>query len=248
VALKIATAAGVDTLRELPEEYSWTGQDRSYVVCAFYTPNYLPQATSLITSLEAQGLSYFIKRVEHQGTWEATTRLKPTILVRCLELFPDKDALYLDADAVVRQPLTFLDTLREDVGILFHPTDKPGKWYLRLSAGTIFVRNTAGGRKFARLWADAGALAKPHTTDEDMIYMALRHCDGLSLRMLPQGCYKVFDKDNGVEPVIEHFQASRSQNNVKWVKQNQRNMRILQIGGGLVALAGLAWLLTRLLG
>ena len=109
-------------LVDLPEEYAWLDGGQSYIVCAFYTPNYLEQITSLKRSLEAQGISHFLKRYERAATWEATTRLKPVFVDHCLEKFPDKDVLYLDADAVVRKPLQFFDGQQADISLLFHPT------------------------------------------------------------------------------------------------------------------------------
>ena len=37
-------------LPELPDEYIWNAGGQPYIVCAFYTPNYLPQISSLKAS------------------------------------------------------------------------------------------------------------------------------------------------------------------------------------------------------
>jgi len=225
---------------ELPEEYARLDGKQSYIVCAFYTPNYLPQITQLKLSLEEQGLSHFLKRYERAQTWEATTRIKPVFVDHCLAKFPDKDILYLDADAVVRKPLTFLDGITTDIGMLLHPHQRKGRWHLRLSAGTLFLRNTEGGRRFARLWKEAEAKAGPLTVDEDMIYMALRGFEGITLTLLPYSYYKIFDA-RGPDPVIEHFQASRTQ--FKW----SRSLKVLRrwaIGAGIAAAAAALALLV----
>ena len=61
---------------ELPEDYAWLEGGQRYVVCAFYTPNYLDQIQTLKASLEALGLNHYFKRYEPRGGWEANTRIK----------------------------------------------------------------------------------------------------------------------------------------------------------------------------
>lgn len=234
--------ASSDALATLPEEYSWLGGGQSYVACAFYTPNYLPQITSLKRSLEAHSISHFLKRYERLATWEQTTRLKPVFVDYCLKKFPDKDILYLDADAVVRKPLVFFDGVTADISMLFHAHKQGNMHYLRISGGTVFVRNTPGGRRFAELWKDAEKECSWLTLDEDMIYMAFRDMAGISIAVLPPNYYKIFDKP-GMEPVIEHFQASREQ--FKWRRLIRKGKRI---GKVLLAAAGVAalWYVVRL--
>jgi hypothetical protein len=111
--------------------------------------------------------------------------------------------------------------------------------YLRISGGTVFIRNTPGGRRFAELWKSAEKNCSTLTLDEDMIYMAFHDMAGVSIAVLPPSYYKIFDKP-GVEPVIEHFQASRGQ--FKWRRVIRKAKRI---GKALLVAAGLvvAWFL-----
>jgi len=224
-------------LSELPEEYVWLEGGQAFIACAFYTANYLPQILSLKCSLEALGINHYFKRYERAATWEATTRLKPVFVAHCLERFPNKDVLYLDADAVVRKPLDFFGSLQTDICILFDPTKLGGKSCLRIAAGTLFIRNTEGGRRFSRLWKDAERFCKPLTLDEDMIYMAFEDMSGITMTVLPPAYSKIFDKP-GVEPIIEHFQASRGQ--FKWRRLIRRARRAGMMVGGAAA-ATLAW-------
>ncbi len=235
------TDGGISHPARLPEEYAWLQGDQSFVACAFYTPNYLEQVLSLKASLERLGINHYFRRYERGATWEATTRLKPVFVHHALERFPDKDVLYLDADAVVRRPLDFFDTVATDVSILFHHVRAGGTNYLRISAGTVFVRNTDGGRRFATLWKEAEQHCGPLTLDEDMIYMAFTDMAGISITVLPPSYVKIFDKP-GEMPVIEHFQASRSQ--FKWRRLIRKARRAGLIVAG-AAVAGLAWWLSQ---
>lgn len=229
-------------LPDLPEEYTWNEGGQPYIVCAFYTPNYLPQISSLKASLEAHGINHFLKRYEPRGGWEANTRLKPVFVDYCLHKFAGTDIVYLDADAVVRKPLAAFANMTSDVTMLFHPTKANGKWYLRISAGTVAIRNTPGGRKFASLWKAGEAKATVTTVDEDLVYMAFADMAGVSITVLPPDYYKIFDAP-GSDPTIEHFQASRGQFKIR--KTMRRTLQLAGWTAGALALAYLAWRVAR---
>ena len=226
---------------ELPEEACWLGGGQSYVACAFYTPNYLPQILSLKASLEEFGINYFLKRYERARTWEATTRLKPVFVNHCMAAFPDKSIFYLDADAVVRRPLSLIDEIDTDIAIAFHPIKVGRTNYLRISAGAVFIRNNEPGRRFAAAWKDAEKDCGPLSLDEDMIYMSFDALQGSSITVLPPAYYKIFDRP-GVAPVLEHFQASRQQ--FKWRRLIRRARRIGTVAL-IVGAALLVWWLSQ---
>jgi hypothetical protein len=212
------------------ETLNLTGGQR-YLVCAFYTPNYLDQVLSLKASLDALGLNYFLKRYDRAATWEATTRIKPVFVDHCMARFPKHDVLYLDADAVVRQEPKFFDTVTSDVCLLFNAVKPAKTHFIRIAAGTLLVRNTEGGRRFASAWKAEEANASMLSLDEDLIYMAMPKLEGVSFTALPQVYTKIFDKP-GAAPVIEHFQASRTQ--FKWRRVIRKARRI----GVAVGIAG----------
>jgi hypothetical protein len=218
----------------LSDETLWLKGGQQYVVCAFYTPNYIEQVLSLKASLDALGINYFLKRYERAATWEATTRLKPVFVDHCMARFPKHDVLYLDADAVVRKEPVFFNTVTSDVCLLFNPVKPAKTHYLRIAAGTLLVRNTAGGRRFAAAWKAEEANASMLSLDEDLIYMAIPKLEGVSFTALPQSYTKIFDKP-GADPVIEHFQASRGQ--FKWRRVIRKARRIgvaVAVIGGLL--------------
>ncbi|KAB2915069.1 MAG: hypothetical protein F9K29_13760 [Hyphomicrobiaceae bacterium] len=221
----------------LPEEDVWTAGGQTYVACAFYTPNYLPIVLNLKQSLVEHGINYCLRRYAGGHSWEAATRLKPGFIVECLERFPDKDVLYLDADAVVRAPLAFLDSVKTDVALWPHPKKKRGQWDLHVTASTLLVRNTPGGRQFARLWRDA-APGSPLATDEDMLHTAFRGFEGMTMTVLPGSYVKIFDQPG--KAVIEQFQASRNQFN--WRRAiNKSRQKALVVAGVLLAAWVIYW-------
>jgi hypothetical protein len=224
-----ASSASEGATAHLPDEYTWLGGGQRYVACAFYTSSYLPQVLSLKASLEAHGVNHYFKLYERAATWEATTRLKAVFVDHCLKKFPDKDVLYVDADAVMRQLPAFLDTVNTDLALLFHPKKSQRSPSMRISLGTFFIRNTPGGRRFAELWAAQEANAEYLTCDDDMIINVFDELVGVSMTVLPQTYYKIFDKP-GEEPVFEHFQASRGQ--FKWrrvIKKAKRRLALFAV-------------------
>jgi hypothetical protein len=222
----------------LPHEAVWLEGGQRYVVCAFYTDNYLPRALALMESLKAHRLNYYLKRYEHQGSWEATTRMKPLFLEHCLERFANFDIVYVDADAIIRQPLTFIDQITSDVGLWLHPRQKQGRWYLRITASVVYVRNNDAGRHFTRCWSNPKLQTGRMTVDEDMLQAAFGEFEGLSITVLPASYVKIFDENKG-QAVIEHFQASRGEFNLRRALRKSRQLgTIIGIVG---AVALLVW-------
>ncbi|MDX2258843.1 MAG: hypothetical protein NW205_08000, partial [Hyphomicrobiaceae bacterium] len=191
-------------------ETTWLGGNQRYVVCAFYTPNYSEQVERLKLSLERLGINYHLKAYERRVTWEATTRIKPQFVAESLARFAPLDVLYIDADGYLHDVPKFFDTVSTDVALLFAPVQRRGKHYLSIAAGTLYIRNSEGGRRFAAAWARQDSAASPLTLDEDMIYMAVPEIEGVTFTALPRAYSKIFDAA-GPAPVIEHFQASRGQ-------------------------------------
>ncbi len=216
------TGPSSEVLEALPEEVTWLGGGQRFVACAFYTSNYLSKVLRLKESLDRFGLNYHLKLVPRRPTWEATTRRKPSFIECCLDRFPDKDVLYLDADAIVRKSPDILNDINSDVGLLFTPISRDGKRYLSIASGTLYIRNTPGGRRFTKVWKINEPNVGPLGLDEDMIYCAFNELDGISFTALPRSYSKIFDSA-GPDPVIEHFQASRKQLKLsKFVRRARR--------------------------
>lgn len=184
-----------------------------YVACIYHTPNHAARAEMARASLVEFGIDHHIEERPSLGGWEANTRIKPEFIRHCLWRFPDKNVLYLDADAVVRAPLDFLNEITADVALTMRKCPKKGRPRLSISAGTVFVKNTPGGWRFVDAWIVAANRCGPFAVDEDMIYEAFRDLSGVSITPLPESYYAVFDR-KGIVPVIEHFQESR--NHFKW--------------------------------
>lgn len=206
------------------------------IVCAFYTDSYRDEIAALQNSLEKLGIDYFFKRYKSRGYWEANTRIKPEFLLSCLDEFPGRPLVYLDADALVRKPLVFFDDLHADLSVFSAPT--PQGFSHKYLTGTLYLANNAAIRKFLSDWVgfQRGNLLQ---VDQDSFEQAMESNRTLNVVPLPESYVKIFDRA-GDDPVIEHFQASR-----KRVKL-QRFLKKLRNAAGIVALIGIVvWLLIR---
>lgn len=219
-----------------------TSSPDSFIVVCFYTDSYRDHALSLKESLDEFNLNYYFKQVDDAGYWEANTRIKPHFILECLQQFPDKNVLYLDADALVKKPLDYFNYITADVA--FYKT----KGMLGMShdylASTMFFSNTDNTIALVQQWIAEQVDGKRTQVDQDSLDIAMdKFSNTLTVEPLNPGYIKIFDKDYDGEVYIEQYQASRGQTKLKRQKIRQRN-RIL--GGAvlviIVAIAFSLWL------
>ncbi len=182
-----------------------------FVVCAFYTPNYEEDVRRLEISLKAFGHEYYLKPCERLPTWEQNTGIKPGFLLECLQRFPDKDVLYIDADAFVRRELEGFEQFDGDIGIHFN--ENGGSHQIR--TGTIYLRNNERTLSFLQDWT-AAQQADVKFNDQDSFEVVLAKKPEVSFFQLPVAFVKIYDRaGDDVAPYIEHFQSSRLTENIK---------------------------------
>lgn len=194
-----------------------------YVACAFYTEKYAADVLSLRESLDRHEIPYFIKFFKSRGYWEANTRIKPEFLLECLQAFPGRDIVYLDADSVVREHLALFDQFQEDIGVFVaNEGDKFTHQYL---TGTLYLKNKFEVHAFVEQW-----IAEQQNTilavDQDSFEQAVWKSRNLSIGPLPTGYTKIFDRGEG-KAVVEHFQASRKRTKLQKIVKRGRNAMLL---------------------
>jgi hypothetical protein len=207
------------------------------LVCGFYTESYRDDIERLEISLKRFSMDYQFTQVEPQSCWEATTGLKPKVLRQCLLDNPERDVLYIDADAFVRREITGFDDFDGDIGIHFN--EQGGKRASHsIRTGTIFLRNTPATLEFLDQWIAKQALNE-HYCDQDSFQLAYDEPHTATFFNLPVEYVKIFDKDN-VKSYIEHFQASRRNEDNKAVSRKRqkkvRNLILLLVNFALYAL------------
>lgn len=191
----------------------------SFLVCCFYTDSYRDHALALKKSLDNFNLNYYFKEVEDAGYWEANTRIKPHFILECLQQFPDKNVLYLDADALVKKPLDYFNHISSDVA--FYKTKGMAEMSHDYLASTMFFKNTANTVGLVKQWITEQVDGKRTQVDQDSLDIAMDKLgDTITVAALNPGYIKIFDKDYDGEVYIEQYQASRGQTKLK--RQNIR--------------------------
>ncbi len=177
-----------------------------FVVCGFYTPSYRNDFERLEISLKLFGIEYDYLEVEPLETWEATTGLKPKILLELLQKHPGKDLFYLDADSFIRRPLEGFDQFKGDIGLHFNECGGK-KASHRIRTGSIYLRNNERTHAFLKAWIQEQG-DHLELNDQDSFERAYQKHSEIEFFNLPVTYVKIFDKDD-VQPFVEHFQASR---------------------------------------
>lgn len=205
-----------------------------YIVCAYFTDDYAKEAETLKASLDAFGLPHHLRHFSSRGYWEANTRIKPEFLLDCLVRFPNHDLVYLDADAVVRAPLTLFEDFDADLGVFVAP--EGAQYSHRYLTGTLYLRNNALIRAFVQAWIQ-GQSGMVLGVDQDSFSAAMAQHTALKVIPLPAAYVKIYDRGDEI-PVIEHFQASRQRIKLQRALKKARN-----IVAGLIAVFLILWLL-----
>lgn len=171
---------------------------------SFYTLNYAKQAANLIASLDRHGLQYEVDAVETLGSWQANTQYKAKFLLE--KHGKHGKVCWLDADCIVRKPPVLFDTIEADVA--FHRFK--GK---ELLSGTLYFGGTDKANKVLKEWSKVNQ-ENPNTWDQKNLDTAIKLVPDVTTFLLPPEYCLIYDLGRKVygqvDPVIEHFQASRT--------------------------------------
>lgn len=187
------------------------------LVIGYYTDDrYGAEAENLRASLIRHGLKHRIDRVPDLGSWAANTSFKPTFIRRMLYSHQGP-VLYLDVDAVVqREPRALLDLSPSTFDIAVHYRKRESRSPLvprvELLSGTVWFGNTTACKAMVERW-EAACKAQPDVWDQRHLQNVVAETPDLRVMNLPPEYCCIFDsmreQHPGIEPVIEHFQASR---------------------------------------
>jgi hypothetical protein len=167
-----------------------------------YTAKYAKTAERLVESLEKLGLDYVSEEYEDRGSWEANCQYKAEFIYEMWMVYGQ--VVWLDADCVVRKEPTIFYDMRSDIA--FH--HYRGKEVL---SGTLFFNDTDGAEKILKAWI-AKNKERPNVWDQKNLQEVLKGTD-VDITYLPPEYCCIFDLTplhyGKIDPVIEHFQASR---------------------------------------
>lgn len=175
----------------------------NYLIVSYFTKKtgYEQEIKNLEASLKLHELDYHIEGIDDLGSWQQNTHYKAPFILNMLYRFPEKNIVFLDADALVREKPVLFETIEADVAA--HMREG-----FELLSGTLFFRNCLPAREVVIMWILENE-RRPASWDQQNLQRAIQG-HGPSFLNLPAGYCQIFDlMGHHGSPVIEHFQASR---------------------------------------
>lgn len=180
------------------------------MIVSFYTQNtsYEEEASYLKASCEKIGIPHEIDGIDSLGSWEENCCYKATFILEKLQKH-QTPLLWIDADAMLLQKPTLLDTIEEDVAVhVFPERSKEDPSYL--ASGTLFLKPTSYVFNLIERWIQACTKTTSILKDQDALNAVI---DPDRTFFLPRSYYTVYDTiDNQTltqDTVVLHYQASR---------------------------------------
>jgi len=193
--------------------------ERKWRVISFYTKGtgYEQEIKKLEASLKRFNIPYHFYGCKQYGNWRANLNCKSASILAAFKKYPNEDIVFLDADAIVRQYPELFDRLthsgQHDMAAHFqiYAQSVPGG---SLLSGTLWFRNCERTIGLVKLWHEIG-LNNPYVRHQHCLRLAIEEWrkSGRTVNVfrMPREYTCIFDYrgNRHVEPVIEHFQASR---------------------------------------
>ena len=191
-----------------------TGKKEIPVFTTFYTVDngYRREADRLIESLEKFGLPYYCEGILTGGKdWDAITKRKPILILKILKMMPNRNVVWLDADAiVVKSPMEFFG-LNSTFACCYY---KNGT---KLNTTTMFFKNTDVARNICLDWiAENKSDQRYRTGDQKHLENVINRKYKNHTYVLPITYAKkhMGEKHKYIDGVIEKFSANTRLRNV----------------------------------
>ena len=126
----------------------------AWVAVSFYTKDtvYEEIAKDLIQSAHHLDIVLKVYEYESRGSWNLNTHIKPECILRAMNEYPDKDIIFVDADAYFLQYPYLFNGYKYDMGVLWMYHKRSGN--IVASNGTIFVKNTPEVKAVIQAWCE----------------------------------------------------------------------------------------------
>ena len=205
---------------ELPPDLCKTGKP---VYVSFYTKNtiYEDKKDKLIDSLLKHTLQHFIQAMPSQGEWIDNVRYKPYFIKKMMIKYPNNPIVWIDVDAEIKAYPVFFDNIKQSFSAYFRSRKnrRTAKGELEMLSGTLYFKNNDSTRRLIDLWIEE-TRKNPTEWDQKTLRKAFDRWDGSYRKLDSSYCciYDGWERAEGVQPVIEHFQASREVRRQQWRK------------------------------
>ncbi len=183
------------------------------IFVSFCTPDYEPCAGRLLESLGEHGLEGHIVRLPSKGRWDLNARRKPAFIREMIDLHRGRPVVWTDADSVVRRRPDLFWTTKADVAVMRFTW--PGSGLRECITGTVYFSGSDASREFASRWEALCAATSERVGDQALFNQLMeREKPRAAVEFLPVSYNFIYDKHRALfpdmEPVVEHFQASRT--------------------------------------
>lgn len=189
----------------------------SWIAISYYTigTGYETEIEKLKKSLDDLMIEYRVFAVNPSTSWRRNLNYKSEIILESFDLFPDRDIVFIDADAIVRSRPVLFDELSAEqeydiAAHFFQYTFERDE----LLSGTLWIQNNVIGRAVVERWHELG-LRWETIRHQKCLKVAIQQLEGEAIFVrvfrLPIEYTCIFDHParRGKTAVIEHFQASR---------------------------------------
>ena len=191
----------------------------NWLVVSYYTAKtpYRKEAARLEESMLQLTIPHHVAEVPNLGDWQKNTHFKAKFIRQMMDRFSTKDLIWVDADAVFHKyPVMFDNFTAGDKSLLGWNSDisvhfrnwKHGKD--ELLSGTIFIRNNDLMKRVVDDWIRINKQNRS-TWEQRNLARAIKREPMIKVYPMPIEYCCIFDDDRRqqIDPVIEHFQASR---------------------------------------
>ena len=187
-----------------------------FLTIAYHTENepYKTMAKTFQNSLQSFNLPFYIESIRDQGSWEKNTHYKAYFIKKCLQE-NSQNLLYVDIDAIFKEYPDLINNLDCDIA---YRTENFRWRNDEALLGTLFLKNNDKVKLFVDRWiqlnnAIPAERMKPETWEQKNMQVAQREFNELLYQNLPPEYTFIFDTHRrmypGLNPIIEHHQASR---------------------------------------
>jgi hypothetical protein len=193
------------------------------LIVGCYTPgDYAKEAEErLLKSVRELGLPHDVREIPSRGSWVLNNSACQIFLQAMDKELPDVDFLYIDVDGMVRSdPWPLLRTLDCDVAAHYINHGPPYAVIAQhfvmnneeLLSGTLYLPAGPDRARLLERWVYLNSLDTDAWDQRNLQYILHTDPSFDSERLPPEYC-AIFDihrrRHPGIQPVIEHFQASR---------------------------------------
>jgi len=165
---------------------------------------YLTAVKKLIETMNKFNIDYRVYEIQDRGSWNENTDQKAEIILQAMEDYPDKNIVWLDADAVVMAEPILFNML--DCDIAYYRCER----LKELRSGTLFIKNTYEMKLLVLSWIK---LNQSNNIWEQRNLNSLLKNRDVKKSVLPVEYCTIYDNKhdlkNSGNPVIVHYQASR---------------------------------------